>query len=115
MAERNDLLDPILLRASALGCRLFRNNSGIAFHKDGSVVRYGVGGKGGADLLGWTPVMFHGKQVAVFTAIEGKWGKTALTPEQRQFLHVIHASGGIAIEAHDVEGVIERLQNERAP
>ena len=29
-----------------------RNNVGTAYHIDGSVVAYGLGGKGGADLIG---------------------------------------------------------------
>ena len=51
MSER-DRIDELLVRASKLGLRLSRNNSGVAFHKDGKVTRYGVF-PGGSDLLGW--------------------------------------------------------------
>lgn len=55
-----DIQRDIMLEATRLGHRLFRNNRGIAAYKrdDGDVYRlpFGIGGDGGADLIGWTCV-----------------------------------------------------------
>lgn len=114
MAERDELLDPILLGASRLGARLFRNNSGIAFHKDGSVVSYGVGSPGGSDLIGWTPRLINfndvGKVVAVFTAIEAKAGKTRLSNSQRRFLDIVNEAGGIGLWGRDADEILAELK-----
>jgi hypothetical protein len=113
MAERKDVLDPILLGASALGGRLFRNNSGMAFHKDGSVVRYGLASPGGSDLIGWMPHRVTesdlGRVLARFTAVEGKWGSTRMTPAQRAFLEIVEASGGIAVVGKNPDEILEIL------
>lgn len=111
MSERDELNEPIMLRASALGHRLWRNNSGLARYKndDGSMrsVKYGVAAPGGSDLIGFTRVTITpdmvGDTVAIFTAVEAKTGDIGLTKEQRQFLAMVRNLGGIAIEARKVE------------
>ena len=111
MSER-DRIDELLVRASKLGVRLFRNNSGVAFHKDGKVTRYGVA-PGGSDLLGWK--MFHVKQshvglsLALFTAVEVKDEKHKPTPEQQRFLDAVNGAGGLAIWGHDVDDLLRKL------
>lgn len=88
------------LGAHAPHIRLFRNNSGVAFHADGSRVVYGVASPGGADLIGWTTVTVTpahvGRPLAVFTAAEVKTPAGRLSPAQRTFLAAVEAAGGIA-------------------
>jgi hypothetical protein len=114
MAERDAVIDPLLLGASEAGHRLFRNNSGIAFHKDGSAVRYGVG-LGGSDTIGWTRLVVTpemvGKTVAVFTAIEAKTGKQKPSKDQETFLKVVHEAGGIALWGNDAREILNRWWN----
>lgn len=88
--------------------RMFRNNVGkLPDPTTGRWVEFGVGGKGGGDLLGWrtitvTPEMV-GQQVAVFTSIEVKAPSGRLRPEQEQWLKVVRGAGGIAGVARSVE------------
>lgn len=114
MSERRDVIDPVLLGASELGCKLSRNNSGIAFHKDGSAVRYGVFSPGGADIIGWSPMLVTpdqvGSIVAVFTAIEAKTRSVGLTPEQKRFLAVVNQSGGIGLWGRDHRRILAELE-----
>jgi hypothetical protein len=106
MAEREDLLEPLMLGASAMGARLWRNNSGVAFFKNGDVVKYGLANPGGADLIGFVPV--DGR--AVFTAVEAKFGRTPTTQAQRDFLALVAGAGGLAIEGRDVEAVLAEMK-----
>ena len=114
MAERVDVLDPVLLGATALGGRLFRNNSGIAFHKSGDVVRYGLASPGGSDLIGWMPFTVTaedvGRRLAIFAAIEGKWGATRLTEAQKAFLATVEAAGGIALTGKEPDELLAQLK-----
>lgn len=94
------ILQRIRLAASAIGARLLRNNIGVANYPNGQVVRFGVGGVGGADLVGWLPVTITpdmvGRRVAIFAAIEVKVPGKYATLEQRRFLSAVQAEGGIA-------------------
>jgi hypothetical protein len=113
MPERDEVTDPVLLGASGLGCRLARNNSGVAFHQDGSVVRYGVF-PGGSDLIGWSPLLITpehvGITVAIFTAIEAKTRTVSLTKPQRDFLDIVNRAGGIGLWGRDPKRILAELQ-----
>ena len=77
--------DNVLLAANANGCRLYRNNSGVAYdEKSNRPIFFGLGNDGVKndesirthDWIGWhqvtiTPDMV-GKKLAVFTAIDAK-------------------------------------------
>jgi hypothetical protein len=102
-----DLYPALMIEATRLGHRMFRNNTGRAKYKsakgDVYTVPYGVGNKGGADLVGWTIQLFDdgrvstpAEEVAVFTAIECKVKGKKATKEQAQFLEAVRAAGGIA-------------------
>lgn len=95
-------------------CVLFRNNTGTAVHAPGtpaeSVVRYGVGGKGGADLIGLLRV----GHVAVFLAVEVKTNIGRLTAEQRMFGLLVERAGGIFIVARSVEDFVAQAAAARA-
>ena len=86
--------------------RIWRNNVGVAFNKSGTVVRYGVGGTGGSDLLGFVSVVVTpemvGRNVAIFTAIECK-DKGRATPDQLKFIEIVREAGGRAGVARSVE------------
>jgi len=114
-AKEGELNDDLMLEASRRGHRLWRNNNGVAFHKDGSVVKYGVGGNGAADLLGFTVVEITpdmvGRKVAVFTAVEAKTGRQVPRQDQRDFLNMVRRKGGIATWGTDPRYIIGHVVN----
>jgi len=116
----------VQVAVSAIGARLFRNNTGTAWAGD-RVLRVGTnvtlynarpfhGGlvKGGSDLIGWTPVRITaedvGRDVAVFTAIELKIGRLKTTPDQDRFLQAVAAAGGIAAVARSPEEAVRAVE-----
>ncbi|MBA1159355.1 hypothetical protein [Microvirga mediterraneensis] len=129
-----ELIDVILTRASELGARLFRVNTGQAW--TGEVVRNKGSGKqavflgpndivlrnarpfraglvkGGSDMIGITPVVITpdmvGKTVGAFTAYEAKTGRLKATEEQGKFLEMVRRLGGIGKVVRSVED-IERV------
>jgi len=86
----------IMLAAPSEGCRLLRNNVGVLQDIRGQHVRYGVGGSGGSDLIGWGPG-------GVFVAIEVKRKGKKPTPEQLAFIEAVNNAGGIAAVCYSVE------------
>ena len=87
--------------------RIWRNSVGEAYSPDGRRFRWGLC-KGSADLIG-----FKIDRVAVFVAIEVKAEKGRLTKEQRQFLSVVAAAGGLAGVARSVEDAERIIGGER--
>ena len=103
----------IMLAAPALGCRLLRNMVGRFEDLTGRWVAFGVGGPGGADLLGWTDV----EGDAIFTAIEVKRRPRKATAEQEAFLAAVNAAGGIGALCYtvqDFQDAIHAYKNARA-
>ena len=93
MALRESQIINALIEAGNIGpSRLWRNNIGVATYrkpKHIQKVAYGVGGKGGADLIGF--------RRGQFVAIEVKSSKSIpLKPHQLQFLTVVKECGGYA-------------------
>lgn len=81
------------------GIVLLNNPIGMAHYADrhGSQrVFYGVGGKGGSDLIGWMPLEIFGARFGVFIAMEVKRPGENLKPEQERFLNAVRLAGGIA-------------------
>ena len=98
-----------MLRASALGLRLFRRNVGTLFTADGRPVRVGVPGE--SDLQGWrtitiTPDMV-GTRIAQFVAVEVKTARGTLTQEQRDYLRTVSDAGGVAVVARSLPDIEE--------
>jgi len=99
------------------GCRLFRNNNGMAEFavKGGRMqkVKYGLG-TGTSDLIGWTQVTITeemvGMTLAVFTAAEGKRGRDKLTDEQGVFLEVVSLMGGISFVFKSPEHAAQQIE-----
>lgn len=101
---------------------LWRNNSGALLDESGRLVRYGLGNDSkrintvfkSADLIGITPVEWHGRIFGVFTAIESKapaWHFTGDAREvaQRNFLTKVEALGGYATFARTVDDYLIRI------
>ena len=98
MLER-DITRAILLGTSHL-IAWGRNNVGMTADH----VRYGVGGVGGADLLGVR--RSDGRAVACEVKRLGKHA----TPEQLRFLACVRSAGGLAFVAHSVEEVLQEIK-----
>jgi hypothetical protein len=97
-----------------MGCRLFRNNTGVLEDRNGRPVRYGLANDSKAlnqqlkssDLIGWKPTLITPDMVggvfAQFVSIEMKadgWRYRATDDRavaQRRWLKMIEADGGIA-------------------
>lgn len=75
------------------GC-WWRNNIGVA-ERRGFTIRFGVGGPGGADLIG----LFRGR----FVAIEIKTPTGRQSPEQRQFQQLVERKGGTYVVLRSVD------------
>lgn len=118
MISEATLMRRVLVRASELGARLFRNNTGRwrlarpecrECQSGGRVVASGLC-VGSSDLIGWrsvvvTPEMV-GRTVAVFVAAELKVDRNDVTDEQAQFLEVVDGAGGIGVVVRDVESLL---------
>lgn len=100
------LIKEIMLAATKLGARLFRNNCGALEDKNGRWVHYGVCNPGGADLIGWTA---DGR----FLAIEVKAGRTVTTAEQLKFIEGVNAAGGVGLIARDVATAVAALERKK--
>lgn len=83
----------------------WRNNVGRALVRD-NWVAFGVGGKGGSDLIG----IVDGR----FFALEVKTAKGRVSPEQEQFLRCVRYNGGFAAVVRSIEdalAAVERCRN----
>lgn len=102
-----DLLRVLQLAASPLGLRLFRNNVGMLQDARGRWVNYGVGGTGGADLIGWHTRVIGphdvGRTAAIFVAVEGKVKPRKPTVDQMRFLDAVDAAGGRSVVAYTTD------------
>ena len=97
------LINEFLLKATAMGSRLFRFQSGVFFSKNGAPIR--VGTPGMSDLMGWTTVKVTrdmvGKDIAIFTAIELKTQNARATKAQKAFVSLVRSHGGISAIAYN--------------
>ena len=114
------LMREIQIAACNLGWRLLRNNIGMAWSGNPCKfcrhrmrpIRYGVGGKGWPDTIGWktitiTPEMV-GQEIAQFAGVEIKTDDGILEKEQADVLIGIIKAKGIGIVArsvHDLERI----------
>ena len=117
-----DIQALIRLEASRRGCRLWRNNVGVAQYQDGRPVRFGLLNESkrmnehikSSDLIGIRPVLITpehvGRTVGQFLAREVKrprWTYRGTAREQAQlrFVELIRSFGGDACFATE-EGTI---------
>lgn len=128
MTER-PLIDEILLSASRLGSRLFRQNVGLGWV--GKIIRrdrtkillenprplHAGLCKGSSDVVGLTPVVITpdmvGKTVGVFTAIEVKYGRTPTDDDQKKFIAMVKKLGGIAAIVRSLDDYHKALKQWR--
>lgn len=113
-----DVQAAIMVEATKRGHRLMRNNVGVArnLNNDGSVryTKFGVGGKGAGDLVGWTRKrVFIGRlyaTLAVYTMVECKRPKGARErAKQEQKLQAVRDAGGIAGFCRSVEDYVKLI------
>jgi hypothetical protein len=88
-----------MIAAAKRGCTLFKNVRGFFLTLDGArKVRAGLAVNGSSDLIGFTRVKITpdmvGKTVAVFTAVEVKTAKGAVSDDQRAFIATVIKNGG---------------------
>ena len=96
--KESALQDQIRLALGAVpGLVLFRNNIGVAEMR-GYKVRFGVGGPGGADLIG----LFNGR----FIAIEIKTPIGRQSPDQKTFQRLIESKGGEYVILRSVDEAV---------
>lgn len=108
------LLRRLLVASSALGARLFRNQTGRYQLADGRWIASGLA-VGSPDLVGWqtvtvTPEMV-GRQIAVFVGIEAKTATGRLTEDQRAFQTALARAGarvGVARSVADIDAILGR-------
>ncbi len=118
------LLQRLLIRASGLGARIFRNQVGryrLALpdcdrcQRQGRVLSSGLC-VGSSDLVGWMPHVVRqedvGRTLAVFVAVEAKVGRHVTTEAQGHFLDVVRSAGGVAVVARqesDIDIAAQRM------
>jgi len=100
-----------MLALSKCGCRIFRNNTGMAYQGKAKYVKGDIYLKnyrvlhaglceGSSDLIGWTTIEITkemiGSKVAVFTAIEVKGKRNKASKEQKNFIKQVNDAGGIS-------------------
>lgn len=117
------------------GLVLWRNNVGAAFHAETKrPVQYGVGGTGGADLIGMLTIQVervcfdndavacdgsdlacagHVSSIARFIALEVKKPGGRVRAEQWGFIELVRNNGGFAAIVHSVEEAKEAIARAR--
>lgn len=128
MSEKT-LLSEIQLLFTKKGHRIFRQNTGTGWAgeffkppmptniritpsdvviRNARPLRAGLC-TGSSDLIGWQTITITedmiGKKVAIFTAIEGKYGSTRTTLEQQRFIDSVNESGGHGQVVRDISEV----------
>jgi hypothetical protein len=104
------LVNLILTECSRDNARLFRLNAGLAW--SGTIIERSarklvlldyhpvrLAPEGFSDIAGWTT----DEGVAIFTAIEAKFGKNRPTISQESFIEAVRRAGGRAGIAYSVE------------
>ncbi len=127
--SESDLLHEILKHETRGDSRLFRQNVAQAWvgkivHRTPTTITllnprplHAGLCKGSSDLIGWTsievPLEMVGERLAIFTAIEGKFGRRAATSEQARFIDAVNRAGGRAGVARTLEQARQILSGER--
>lgn len=100
MKSEANIMNDCMIALSKVGCLIWRNNVGAWKDPRGRVIRYGVGGKGGSDLLGVAP---DGRALA----IETKTATGRIRPEQHSFIAAVNKAGGRAGIARSVDDALK--------
>jgi hypothetical protein len=109
----------IRLQLSRGPVRLWRNNTGLLYDRQGRPVSFGLC-KGSSDLIGFRTITIGpehvGRQLAVFCAIEVKSERGRATTEQKAFIEMVQAAGGLAGVARSTEdaaGILDTVLGKR--
>ncbi len=105
MRTEANIQNDCMVALSKIGCIVFRNNVGAFQDKTGRLIRYGVGGKGGSDLVGIAP---DGR----FLAVECKAATGRVRPEQVQFIDAVRRAGGLAGIARSADDAVRISRGE---
>lgn len=109
-----ELTSAIIQAASDDGVLLVRNNSGFAFYKNGTAVKFGVGTDehGGGDLIGLAPILITqemvGQTIGAFLSVEVKIGKDYQKKNQAKWHRWVtfrHGLSGIARSVEDARAI----------
>ena len=96
----------IRLELSRGPVRLWRNNSGLLYDRQGRPVSFGLC-KGSSDLIGFRSITIGpehvGQRLAVFAAVGVKSATGRATTEQQAFIEMVQAAGGLAGVARSTE------------
>lgn len=111
--SETDLVRHLMIKWSASGMKIFRNQCGSYQLPDGRWLSSGLC-VGSSDLIGWTPVIVTAsmldRPLAVFTAIECKVGKHDTTVQQARFLARVREDGGLGVVARSSKDVAEAVR-----
>lgn len=135
--SETSIVQDVILAASKLGCRLFRNNTGLGWighpiihvtkpiklnlNPGDIVVRHGRAlhaglCKGSSDAIGFIPVKITqqhvGKTLAIFSAIEVKTPTGKTREEQNAFISMVNSNGGIAGVARSTDDLKKLIAGE---
>ena len=109
----------IRLQLSRGPVRLWRNNTGLLYDRQGRPVSFGLC-KGSSDLIGFRTITIGpehvGRQLAVFCAVEVKSERGRATTEQKAFIEMVQAAGGLAGVARSTEdaaGILDTVLGKR--
>ena len=95
----------IRLALSRWPVRLWRNNTGTLYDRQGRPVQFGLC-KGSSDLIGLRTITIGpehvGQRLAVFAAVEVKSATGRVTTEQQAFIEQVQGMGGLAGVARSV-------------
>lgn len=100
--KESNIMKMIMVAISEAGHTAFRNNVGAYKNEEGRYIRFGVGGKGGSDIIGIT-------SDGIFFAIEVKTPKGRASKEQETFLSHVRERGGIAGIARSPKDALDLL------
>ncbi|MDF3019332.1 MAG: hypothetical protein K0Q92_635 [Steroidobacteraceae bacterium] len=133
-----DLMRLLMVEASKLGARLFRNNVGTGLvvrgsspqHREailkacqataerlgGSAARINFGlVEGSGDCIGWRPRVITqadvGTTIAQFASAEVKTAKGRSSPTQVRWRDAVNSAGGAATEVRSVEDMAQFLRS----
>ncbi len=120
MSDEAPLIKKVMLKASQLKLRLFRNNRGLFYTLDKKrKVRAGLEAKGASDLIGIKTITVTqdmvGTEVGIFLAVEVKkpqWKKpsTNTEKEQQNFIDQVVKRGGIGFFINDPEDLENKIK-----
>lgn len=96
------ILKAVMMEASRLGMRVFRNETGLFYAKNGTPVSCGLR-KGSGDLIGWTR---HGR----FASLEIKKVGGRASKEQINWMEQVQAAGGFACIIDDEKKLKKMLE-----